>query len=295
MNWLQLKIASTQANAEALSDLLFLLGSLSVTLKDAQNQPIYEPPLGTTPLWHEVWVTALFSIETDVEPIIQLVSQQIYQGQPPKYETQEILEQDWTQIWMAQSQPMSFGDRLWICPSHQKVEKENAVIVKLDPGLAFGTGSHPTTALCLNWLDNNIHEQETVIDYGCGSGILAIAALKLGAKQAIAIDNDPQALQACRENAKHNAVPNTKLIIAFPETIPTLTANILIANILANPLIDLAPQLAAMVKTHGKLVLSGILTHQIDAITNAYQSWFSFDEPVIQEDWVRLVGNKSKN
>lgn len=292
MTWLQLKIASTHENAEALSDLLFLLGALSITLIDAQNQPIYEPPLGTTPLWQEIWVCALFTTETEINSIIQLVSQQIYHSQTPKYDCQEVPEQDWTQVWMAQSQPMSFGKRLWVCPSHQKVEKTDAVIVKLDPGLAFGTGTHPTTALCLSWLDENIHGQEIVIDYGCGSGILAIAALKLGADQAIAIDNDPQALQACSENAKHNAIPPANIIIDFPKSAPKLTAHVLVANILANPLIELAPQLIAMVKPLGKLVLSGILISQIDAVKNAYQSWVVFDEPVIQEDWVRLAGNK---
>lgn len=292
MAWRQLKIAATQADAEALSDLLFLFGAFSVTLKDAQDQPIYEPPLGTTPLWHEVWVSALFTSETDIKPIIQLVSKQIFQNQIPKYDCQEVLEQDWTQTWKEQTLPMLFGKRLWICPSHQKVEQENSVVVTLDPGLGFGTGSHPTTTLCLNWLEANIYGQETMIDYGCGSGILAIAALKLGASQAIAIDNDPQALLACRENAEKNGISPEKIMIDFPEAFSELTADILVANILANPLIELASRLTSFVKPGGKLVLSGILNTQIDAVTKTYESWFEFEAPIILEDWVCLTGSK---
>lgn len=202
----------------------------------------------------------------------------------------EILEdKDWEREWMENFHPMQFGQRLWICPSWRDVPDPEAVNVMLDPGLAFGTGTHPTTALCLTWLDGQELGGQTVIDYGCGSGILGIAALKLGAGRVIGVDIDPQAIEASRENAARNGVENG-VELYLPADRPQLQADVLVANILAGPLRELASDIASLVKPGGRLALSGILATQAEEVRAAYLPWFEMDAPVEQEEWVRLSG-----
>lgn len=184
---------------------------------------------------------------------------------------------------------MRFGQNLWICPHDQEVEAANAVVVKLDPGLAFGTGTHPTTALCLDWIAEHVKPGKSVIDFGCGSGILAIAAAKLGAQPIWALDHDPQALQATRTNAEQNHV-NSQIITGFSEDFTSIKADIVIANILANPLIELANQLLDRLQSQGQLILSGILQEQAENVIQAYAKKINFAKPISKEDWVLLIG-----
>jgi ribosomal protein L11 methyltransferase len=290
MSWLQLKLAANEANADHLSDLLMLLGAVSVTFADAKDQPIYEPPPGATPLWSQIWVVALFEKETDIQAVLTFLNDSLGDLQAYNYQITDLDDEDWTRSWMTHFHPMSFGKRLWVCPSHEDIDIPDAVKVLLDPGLAFGTGTHPTTALCLRWLDENILGGETVVDYGCGSGILAIAALKLGAARAYAVDNDPQALQATQENSLRNTIATNKLFLSSPEEFKTVVCDILVANILANPLVELAHKFSKLIRPQGKIALSGILDSQVSSVIAAYKDDFQLAEPIILEEWVLLSG-----
>ncbi len=204
----------------------------------------------------------------------------------------KIADEDWVRRSLDQFKPMKFGKRLWICPSWFTPPEPNDVNIILDPGLAFGTGTHPTTALCLEWLDEHINAQHLVIDYGCGSGILSLAALKLGAKRVFAVDNDEQALEATLRNGEKNGFIPPELQTYLPNELPVEQADLLIANILAQPLIELAPLFAKRVKPHGKLILSGILPSQTEEITKAYSPWFNMQPPDFKEEWSRISGNR---
>jgi ribosomal protein L11 methyltransferase len=309
MAWLQLHIKTDPENAETLNALLNLLGAVAVTLQDAADEPILEPALNTTPLWSHTEIIALFPEKIDINKVVEFLKKQITppspgfatlsrqreRGQQDNFDYQiDLLEdKNWERAWLEHFKPMCFGKRLWICPSTQTPPNPNAVNIILDPGLAFGTGTHPTTALCLEWLDANDVKNKTVIDYGCGSGILAIAALKLGAQEAWAIDYDPQALEATLENAKRNNINLDKLHILLPEQTPNITADILLANILANPLIELAPHFTTLLKPNGQIVLSGILENQTEMVTRAYQDNFQNLSISTRDEWVRI--NAIKN
>ncbi|KZY88469.1 ribosomal protein L11 methyltransferase, partial [Oleiphilus sp. HI0072] len=210
----------------------------------------------------------------------------------------EILEnEDWTRKWIDNFKPIQFGRRLWICPSWHDIPEPNAVNLMLDPGLAFGTGTHPTTALCLKWLDayalnDDGLNNKTVVDFGCGSGILGLAALLLGAKSVVGIDNDPQALLATQDNAKRNEVEAQQFPVYLPEDSPKDQVDLVLANILAQPLHDLRSNIAALVKPKGKLILSGILEHQAAALVHDYEEWFEMDKPQLEDGWVCLTGTK---
>lgn len=273
------------------SQLLEIHGALAVTLQDAGDQPIYEPKLNATPIWDDVIVIGLFGEDQDVHKIVALILEQL---PTLRYEVKQVADQEWERSWMQDFLPMQFGQRLWIIPSyHSENAKPGQVI--LDPGLAFGTGKHPTTRLCLQWLDQSIRGNEVMIDYGCGSGILAIAALKLGAERVYAIDHDPQAIKATHENAQRNHINTERLLTLYPEDINRTEVppcNILMANILANPLIDLAPTFNNLVNKMGHLVLSGILATQKEDVIKAYQPWFVLQQCVQEEDWVRLDFSK---
>jgi ribosomal protein L11 methyltransferase len=288
MSLQQIKFTTTQTHAEHLSDLLLTFGAVSVTFLDAEDQPIYEPLPDTTPLWDQINIVALFDQDENLTSILQFLQNQI--DTPLNYELQTVNDDNWTQAWQTHFQPMYFPPRLWICSNHHVIDDVNAVKVLLEPGLAFGTGTHPTTALCLEWIAQHIHSDKTMVDYGCGSGILALAALKLGAKQVWAIDNDPQALTACQQNAQNNQIAD--LILGAPDDFPQLNPSIIVANILANPLIELAPKFSSWLSTGDKLVLSGILAHQANAVMRVYQTHFEFKTPVTKEEWVRLEGIK---
>lgn len=286
MPFLQLTFESSSLkNPEALEAACFAAGALSVTLTDAADTPILEPALHTTPLWPRVRVAVLFAADASRAEIVAALG-----DVPPEHAFTEIADRAWEREWLADFKPMPFGARLWICPHEQSVAAKDAVVVKLDPGLAFGTGTHATTAMCLQWLDGAQLEGREVIDYGCGSGILAIAAVKLGALRAFAVDHDPQALLATRENAERNGVE--RRIEVLPSHAPIKQVDVLLANILALPLIEFAPYFQTLVRPRGHLVLSGILADQAEAVTAAYAPWFDMDEPAHQNGWVRLHGTR---
>lgn len=293
MAWLQLRVGTDPDHAELVEDLLMGLGAVSVTFEDAADQPLYEPEPGTTPLWHQTSVVGLFEADSDVDPLRRQLAEQYHrQTQLPLGDVAvEVVEdKDWTRAWMDDFQPLRFGERLWICPSWHKPPDPQAVNLMLDPGLAFGTGTHPTTALCLEWLDSARIAGREVTDYGCGSGVLGLAALLLGARSVVGIDNDPQALEASRENASRNGVSPDKLKLFLPDHAPQIQCDILLANILAEPLLALAPHLAERVRPGGQLVLSGILESQADTLIRCYEAWFAMDAPAQREGWVRLSG-----
>jgi len=210
----------------------------------------------------------------------------------PTYQLEILEDKDWERAWMENFHPMSFGKRLWICPSWCNPVEPEAVNLLLDPGLAFGTGTHPTTSLCLKWLDSFNIENKIVIDYGCGSGVLGVAALLLGAKHMYGVDNDPQALIASKENAKRNGLPEEKISLHLPDNMPNIQADIMMANILAQPLINLASHLANLTRPGGSIILSGILEEQAEAVSHAYSHWFQMTTPIADEGWIRLRGQK---
>jgi len=288
MPWLQLTFYSTKESAETLADLLSEAGAAAVTMQDAADQPLYEPPPGATPLWQLTNVVGLFDADFDSDAIVAELKAQ-WSGDFPDYRSELLEDQDWERAWMDDFKPMRFGQRLWIVPSWHDAPESDAVNIMLDPGLAFGTGTHPTTRLCLEWLDANDVQGKTVIDYGCGSGILALAAALLGAEQVIGVDNDPQALVATLDNAQRNGV---SIQVYLPKEAPQDPADIMVANILAGPLIELAQQLSARVKTGGAIALSGILPEQAEDVASAYSEWFAMQPPVEHDGWIRLEGIK---
>ncbi|MEW5838623.1 MAG: 50S ribosomal protein L11 methyltransferase [Pseudomonadota bacterium] len=285
MPWRQITLSAPRSQTERLEDTLLELGAVSVTLQDAADVPVLEPLPGETPLWPEVNVVGLFEHEIDPTEIdIELLAL----GIPPGVWIQ-VEDQDWERAWMDQFHPLQFGQRLWIVPSWLPAPDPAAVNILLDPGLAFGTGTHPTTALCMQWLDGADMQDKSVLDYGCGSGILAIAALKLGAAHAWGIDIDPQALSATADNAARNAIESERLQTGLPNALPTdARFDVLLANILMGPLIELAPTLTRHVKPGGQLVLSGLLAEQAQGVMAAYAADFDFTPPALQDGWARL-------
>ncbi len=290
MSWLQLHIATDPDHADAFQDALEALGAGAVTLTDGADQPVFEPPPGARPLWRTTVVTALFSDDTDTDAILARLGEQGLVFADHRVEA--LADQAWERAWMDDFQPLRFGDRLWIVPSWHQAPDPKAANLMLDPGLAFGTGTHPTTALCLEWLDGQDVQGKQVIDYGCGSGILGLAALLLGAEHVVGVDTDPQALEASRENARRNDIDEQRLDLYLPDNEPDTCADIMLANILAQPLIGLAPHLAARTRPGGALVLSGILSTQAREVMAAYEPWFVMDEPEQREEWIRLTGRR---
>jgi len=287
MAWIQFICNTTQEKAEALSDALSECGAAAVTFEDDADQPIYEPDVGETPLWTATRLTALFDAETRSEDVTKMLANVM--DEVPHFKVEAVEDKDWEREWMANFQPIQFGERLWICPSWHQPPAPEAVNILLDPGLAFGTGTHATTALCLNWLDTVDLTGKYVIDYGCGSGILAIAAALLGAEKVIAVDTDPQALEATRENAKRNGVD---IEAYLPGECPDEPCDLLLANILAGPLQTLAPRFANLCKPAADIVLSGILQTQADVVSDSYSAWFAMQAATQKEDWIRLSGQR---
>lgn len=291
MAWLRITLDSTSHDPEQLSALLDAAGAVSITFEDAADQPILEPLPGETYLWPRTRVSGLFAAESDTALIFDTLRRQL--GEPTLQPiVTQVEDQDWERAWMDQFHPVRFGRRLWVCPNWHLPPRAEDVNVMLDPGLAFGTGTHPTTALCLEWLDAHDLHEKTVIDYGCGSGILAIAAAKLGARRIWAVDYDPQALTATANNAVSNRV-SEQISVHEPAALPQVRADILVANILSGPLLELAPHFARLVQPGGKLVLSGILNNQASALLEKYRVWFNMDPSISQGDWVRLSGQRS--
>lgn len=289
--WQQLSVTTTEDHAPAVADFFGELGALSVTYRDASEQPLYEPHPGETPLWKQTRITGLFTMKDDLQQIQKTLSEYCPDAPLKQWRQERLEDQAWERAWMAHYRPMKFGDRLWVCPTGQERRENNSECLILDPGLAFGTGTHPTTALCLEWLANHDMAGKTIVDYGCGSGILAVAAVLLGAGQAYAIDIDPQALSATQANAEKNRVQD-KIQCFLPEHLPALQADIVLANILARPLIDLATAIAALLTPGGQLILSGILNEQAESVIMAYADTMKLQAPVSREEWCRIDGEK---
>ncbi|MEI7311132.1 50S ribosomal protein L11 methyltransferase [Pectobacterium carotovorum] len=292
MPWIQLKINTSGKVAEQLGDVMMESGAVSVTFQDTHDTPVFEPLPGETRLWGDTDAIALYDAETDMNAVIAILEQEPLLGAGFKHKIEQLEDKDWEREWMDNFHPMQFGKRLWICPSWREIPDPTAVNVMLDPGLAFGTGTHPTTALCLQWLDGLDLEGKTIIDFGCGSGILAIAALKLGAARAIGIDIDPQAIQASRDNAQRNGV-SERLELYLPKDQPAdLSADVVVANILAGPLRELAPLISDLPKAGGHLGLSGVLATQAEGVAEAYADKFTLDPVAEREEWCRITGQR---
>jgi len=296
MSWLSLVVDSDAEHAEALSEALLELGALSVDLLDADadtldEQAIFgepgEPPPG---VWQHNRVSALFDSDKDVGEILRNACALIGLNRVPEHRIETLGDNDWVRLTQAQFEPIPISSRLWIVPTWHTASDPNAINIVLDPGLAFGTGSHPTTRLCLRWLDSNLQGGERVLDYGCGSGILAIAAMKLGAAHATGVDVDFQAVSASRDNAIANRVENVQFYL--PDDAPQSGYDLVIANILTNPLRLLAPLLAKATRPGGQIVLSGILEEQAQEVMSIYQQWFDLSTPVFEDGWSCLSGRK---
>ncbi len=295
MGWLQLRLTTTADRVEALEDALLAAGALAVTLGDHRDVPILEPGVGETPLWPEVDLTALFEEDTERGHVTAALAATL--GAAARALSWEHLEdRAWEREWLQHFEPLRFGDHLWVCPGGMSVPDPAATVVHLDPGLAFGTGTHPTTALCLEWLATHPPTGATVIDYGCGSGILAIAALVLGAARVAAVDIDPQALLATRDNATRNALDDDALEVGPPALLDGRAAvELLLANILAGPLVELAPRLAGLVRTDGCAVLSGVLREQAAAVCAAWAPWFAHVATVERDSWCRIELRRTRS
>lgn len=294
MPWLEFSLTAQRDSVARIERAFEDVGALSVTLLDAEDHPILEPAAGETPVWPNVVVTALFEADADRHGLFDALQLMVPWLTPEKVSVREVADADWTRAWMDQFKPMQFGRRTYIYPWNIEPEGlEDAVIVRLDPGLAFGTGTHATTALCLQWLDGLELVGRTVLDFGCGSGILAIAALKLGADHAIGVDNDPQALLASRDNAERNAVSD-RLSLYAPEDAPAVHADVVVANILASALVALESRLAALAADGAAIALSGILAGQEDEVLAAFAADFEDLTVACQEDWVRIDGRRRR-
>ncbi|MFM8518519.1 MAG: 50S ribosomal protein L11 methyltransferase [Nevskiaceae bacterium] len=283
-------------DAEHVEQVCFAAGAVSVVLTDCRDDAILEPAPGEVRLWPSTRLQALYTEPLSAAAVAQLAAD--IGCAPSRLALSEIADRVWEREWLRDFQPMRFGERLRICPSHAQVEEPNAVIVRLDPGLAFGTGTHPTTRLCLEYLDARsasdaraVRDTSLVIDYGCGSGVLAIAALRLGAQRAIAYDIDPQALTATRDNALANDVAQS-LTIASDAPEPPLAAELLLANILSGPLCELAPRLASLLAPGGELVLAGLLEEQAAEVITAYRPWLTLHRWRSLDGWVCLAGTR---
>jgi len=288
MTWLQFSLDVRGDQADVVSAALDDAGALSVTILDAADEPLLEPLPGETPLWKRARIVALFEPGTDPQPLQQTL-RNLLEMPSLQLQVERLDDRDWSSTWRDSFGAMCFGRRLWVCPVGEDPAQVDAVVVHLDPGLAFGTGTHATTALCLEWLDAHPPAGCSVIDYGCGSGILAIAAHKLGADSVVAVDIDPQALQASRENAVRNHI-HGRFSVMFPQDLDPAPVDVVLANILANPLIEHAAALAGLVKQGGHIVLTGILVEQASEVMAAYRQWFDFSTPVQREEWTLLAG-----
>ncbi|MHB9100533.1 MAG: 50S ribosomal protein L11 methyltransferase [Sulfuricella sp.] len=295
MAWLSLKIEANEQTAGVLSDALLELGALAADIEDAnaetdREQPIFgEPGEPVDSLWQNSIVSGLFAEDADIPAIVAAATEAAHLTGTPRYRVDAVAEQDWVRLTQSQFDPIRISPRLWIIPTWHTPPDPAAINLILDPGLAFGTGSHPTTHLCLQWLAQNIRGGECVLDYGCGSGILAIAALKLGAGRVLGVDIDPQAVLASRQNAEQNQAAAE---FYLPNEAPKIQADVVVANILANPLKVLAPMLAQAVRPGGQIVLSGVLAPQAEETLAVYRQWFDIAIAGEVEGWVCLAGVK---
>ncbi len=295
MDWRQFAMDLETLNPDSVEAIFARHGANSIALTDAGDQPVLEPAPGETPLWRNARISGLFSPNTDLDDLRADLLQSLNIDDLPAHEVSVLADRDWEREWLKDFSPMQFGSRLWICPGDSSIDESDAVVVKLDPGLAFGTGTHASTALCLEWLDGLDLQGSTVLDFGCGSGVLAIAALMLGSDRAVAMDIDPQAVAATQNNATQNGVDGQLTVVGCAEEIDG-TFDVVVANILANPLIELAEPIAGRVNGGCLLALSGMLSEQVDQVLEAYRPWIEFDEPVTRpqdaQTWARLTGRR---
>lgn len=289
MSWLQVTITANINQVPVVTEVLESLAALAITYTDAAAEPLLELAPNTEQLWQSNHVTALFAETADVAIMSTVLTANLPADVMATLRIDMLEDQLWERVWLKDFTPRCFGSRLWVCAAGQRPESQDAVIVNLDPGLAFGTGGHPTTAMCLNWLDGLDMQGLYVLDYGCGSGILAIAALCLGAYAATAVDYDPQALEATSTNAIRNGVAD-RLLVVSPESCPQDLYDCVLANIVAKTLITLAPKLAQLTRPGRHIVLAGILEQQTAIVVNAYQEFFILKPPMLDKEWVLLTG-----
>jgi len=292
MSWLELSVRVSRQNAPLVESLLKNEAVLALTLTDDADDPVLEPGVGETPLWPSICVTALFGGDTAIEPLARVLSLVPGIDRPQQVTFRRFEDQQWERAWLDRFKPMQFGTGLWIVPGNQESPPQATDVLRLDPGLAFGTGTHPTTRLCLQWMDGHDFQGRAVVDYGCGSGVLGIVAAIKGAAEVICVDNDPQALIATGENAARNDVV-AKIKVQLPETLKPGSADVILANILARPLIDLAPVLLDCLRPGGWLVLSGVLEEQAEEVAGAYRQHIDDFILTTDESWLRLHGQKS--
>ena len=295
MDWRQFIMNLDALDPTTVEDAFLHLGAVSVTMTDAGEDPVLEPGPGETPLWSSTRITGLFAGDTDLDAFVSALRSTLGVDRLPEHRVETLQDRAWEREWLKDFGPMRFGTHLWICPTGQAVDDADAVIVHLDPGLAFGTGTHPTTALCLEWLDGLDLKGRSMLDYGCGSGVLAIAALKLGCATATGMDIDPQAVIATQQNARENAVARNLAVFGSADAISG-QFDVVLANILAGPLVQFADSITSHLAEGGMLALSGVLCEQADEVLDTYVPWIDFEEPVFREQdgqtWSRLTGRK---
>jgi ribosomal protein L11 methyltransferase len=295
VSWRQFVMRLGQLDPAVVEEIFTRNGALSVTLSDAGDNPVLEPGPGETPLWTDTLLTGLFDADADLDALMTALVDELPITALPAHRVEDLAEREWEREWLKDFGPMRFGTRLWICPTGSTVDADDAVVVRLDPGLAFGTGTHPTTALCLEWLDGLALQGRSLLDYGCGSGVLAIAALKLGCRSATAMDIDPQAVTATRRNASDNDIGDELVVFGHAAELNG-EFDVVVANILAGPLVQFAESITSMVARRGMLALSGVLCEQAPTVMAAYEPWIRFDEPVFREQdgqlWSRLTGTR---
>jgi ribosomal protein L11 methyltransferase len=292
MAWWQLSVQCSKDELDQTEDSLLAIGAVCITLSDAEDNPIYEPLPGHSPLWNHSVVTGMFEQEQQLEDLYDRLLKLLPDHLVATARKSILADEDWERVHLQNFSPIRYTDSLWVVPSWLMPPDPSATNIRLDPGLAFGTGSHPTTWLCLAWMGENNIQNQSVIDYGCGSGILAITACKLGARRVYAVDIDPQALDASTENALRNDIEPGKLHISKPDQLKFCEADLLIANILSGPLIELAAKFSSLVKPGGYILLSGILEDQINDVRFAYQPTFELHPECIREGWIMIYGTR---
>lgn len=277
-------------DAERVEEACFEFGALAVSYTDQRDDPILEPAPGEFRLWPHSRLQALYPFETSPAEVVDGLAH-VLRIEPSRIQVETLADRVWEREWLRDFHPMCFGSRLWVSPHHAHVHTVGAVVVKLDPGLAFGTGTHATTAMCLAWLDENTREGQSAIDYGCGSGVLAVAAVKLGAREVHAFDIDPQALTATRDNAAANDVANRVHVVDNDAALPA-GVDMLMANILCGPLCELAPRFATLTRPGGRIVLAGLLDTQAEEVRKAHSEWFDVSPFASRDGWTALSGTR---
>jgi ribosomal protein L11 methyltransferase len=280
-------------DADRVEEACFELGALAVSYTDQRDDAILEPAPGEFRLWPHSRLQALFPFETSPQELVAGLSQ-VLRVDAARLSVETLADRAWEREWLRDFHPMCFGKRLWVSPHHAHVHTEGAVIVRLDPGLAFGTGTHATTAMCLAWLDEHASANQLAIDYGCGSGVLAVAAVMLGARAAFAFDIDPQALTATRDNSAANQVADRVHVVDADSALPA-DADLLLANILCGPLCELAPRFAALTRPGGRIVLAGLLASQAEEVARAHSPWFDVTPFATRDGWTALSGLRLAN